>query len=126
MIWTDKLIYTLCKCFPEKKVLQICMNLIGSTASRYHMLTLVTLVRKKGTEKCAIFVLKELLFGKEKIDNAKEFYRIFLLALLDVSRNIEVGVVVEVLKVVKESRFVDVDQNVLSGIRKNAGLSNNN
>jgi hypothetical protein len=119
-VWTGKCLECLCLLFQGKKCVEIFAMMMNNSLEKICIMKMIKLARKRSAGKYVVLIFKEILFGKNRIKNCREYVRSFLMMIYEASKVKENAMMVhDVLKFLEEQKGIDLDSGILSSIRIN-------
>lgn len=118
-LWTERIMQTLCKCFQPKKTVEIISNLFNSDTRFIHIMSLIKLISEKDSRSNALYIIKEVIWGKTKLSKVKDLQFSVFLAILQaqLSENDKL-VVEEMLKKTESENLNDNELALIEEVRK--------
>ena len=93
---------------------------MSSNLVEYYLMVFIKLLDIKEAAYSALYLLKELLWGKNKVSCAKNYCRQALLSVLDLSKQPEMSQLIsEILRLIEDTKPLETDSSILQSIKNN-------
>ena len=92
-------------CYSPKKVLEVILHLLNSETGHIHTMNLIKCLLNKESREHSLVIIKEVFWGKNKIDYCAKYQGIALTYILKIVFELDSTIVLEeILKIVEESK----------------------